>query len=80
MCVSDLSYLVTTFSTIGKGCTKLTFSVIYVYTAELFPTPVRHLAVGSSSMMSRFGGLLAPFMGDPLVSLSLASAGTKRQA
>ena len=51
----------------GKACIKLTFVVIYAYTAELFPTPVRHIAVGSSSMMSRFGGIIAPFMGEPLV-------------
>ena len=67
ICFQDLAILVTIFAALGKACIKLTFCVIYVYTAELFPTPVRHLAVGSSSMMSRFGGLLAPFMGEPMV-------------
>ena len=64
----DLAWLVTTLTMIGKAAITICFSTIYVYTAELFPTPVRHLAVGSSSMMSRIGGLVAPFMGEPLVS------------
>ena len=52
---------------LGKAAITMTFSTVYVYTAELFPTPVRHLAVGSSSMMARISGLAAPFMGEPLV-------------
>ena len=65
--LADLGYLVTIFANLGKACIKLTFCVVYVYTAELFPTAVRHLAVGSSSMMSRLGGLVAPFAGNELV-------------
>ena len=64
---SDLAWLVTTLTMTGKAAITICFSTIYVFTAELFPTPVRHLAVGSSSMMSRVGGLVAPFMGEPLV-------------
>ncbi len=46
----------------------MTFTSIYVYTAELFHTPVRHLAVGTSSTMARIGSMLAPFVGEPLAS------------
>ena len=63
----DLSWLLTTFTMIGKMGISASFIAIYIYTAELFPTPIRHLAVGSSSMMSRVSGLIAPFMGEPLV-------------
>ena len=68
MFFSDLADLVTSLTMIGKAAITASFSVIYVYTAELFPTPVRHIAVGSSSMMARVGSLVAPFMGEPLVS------------
>jgi hypothetical protein len=35
-------------------------SVIYNYTAELFPTVVRNSAVGLCSMSARMGGMLTP--------------------
>ena len=67
----DLVVAVMVLVAITKACIKVTFTVGYIYTAELFPTPVRHLAVGSSSMMSRLGGILAPFVGGPLVSIAV---------
>ncbi len=57
----------TALSTLGKGAVTITFSGIYIYTAELFHTPVRHLTVGTSSMMARVSGLVTPFIGPPLV-------------
>lgn len=36
------------------------FSTAYVYTAELFPTPIRGTAVGFSSMIGRIGSTAAP--------------------
>nr|XP_012608731.1 solute carrier family 22 member 16 isoform X2 [Microcebus murinus] len=37
------------------------FGIIYLYTAELYPTIVRSLAVGSGSMVCRLASILAPF-------------------
>uniref|UniRef100_A0A8C9AY31 Solute carrier family 22 member 16 n=1 Tax=Prolemur simus TaxID=1328070 RepID=A0A8C9AY31_PROSS len=37
------------------------FGLIYLYTAELYPTVVRSLAVGSGSMVCRLASILAPF-------------------
>lgn len=38
------------------------FMIQYVYTAELFPTTMRHLALGSFSVPSRIGSIAAPFV------------------
>ena len=57
----------TTLAMLGKVAITITFTNVYVFTAELFPTPVRHLAVGSSSMMARISGLASPYMGKPMV-------------
>ncbi|KAK2177908.1 hypothetical protein NP493_572g01056 [Ridgeia piscesae] len=51
------------FSMCGKFFIASTFAVIYVYSAELFPTVVRQVGVGSSSMCARIGGLIQPQFG-----------------
>ena len=38
------------------------FGVIYMYTAELYPTVVRNGAMGTSSCIARFGGMAAPYI------------------
>lgn len=45
----------------GKLAITAAFGVIYVYTAELFPTAIRSGAVGLSSTMGRVGAMIAPF-------------------
>uniref|UniRef100_H0WPD3 Solute carrier family 22 member 16 n=1 Tax=Otolemur garnettii TaxID=30611 RepID=H0WPD3_OTOGA len=44
----------------GKFAIGAVFGLIYLYTAELYPTVVRSLAVGSGSMVCRLGSILAP--------------------
>ena len=44
----------------GKFGAAASFSIVYLYTAELYPTVVRSTAVGLCSMMARIGGIAAP--------------------
>ncbi|XP_064652869.1 organic cation transporter protein-like isoform X2 [Lineus longissimus] len=55
-----LQPLLVTFAMIGKFGISASFSIIYVYSAEVFPTVVRNVGVGSGSMHARIGGLVAP--------------------
>ncbi|KAL6440762.1 hypothetical protein ACFW04_003304 [Cataglyphis niger] len=44
----------------GKLCITIAFSTIYIYTAELFPTTLRHSLLGFCSMTGRIGSILSP--------------------
>lgn len=47
---------------VGKFGITASFAVIYVYSAELFPTVLRQTGIGVSSMFARMGGVLAPII------------------
>jgi len=46
----------------GKLCAAGNFSVVYMYTAEIYPTIIRNTAIGSCSMVRGIGGLAAPYI------------------
>ena len=48
-----------TLSLVGKFGASASFFVVYLYTAELFPTSIRNQAVGACSLVARFGGISA---------------------
>ncbi|XP_058396200.1 organic cation/carnitine transporter 2 isoform X2 [Diceros bicornis minor] len=57
----DLYYLATILVMVGKFGVTAAFSMVYVYTAELYPTVVRNMGVGVSSTASRLGSILSPY-------------------
>ena len=52
---------------VGKFLISMTFAIAYLYTAELFPTNVRNVAVGTASTFARVGSISAPYIVDLLV-------------
>ncbi|XP_067852250.1 organic cation/carnitine transporter 2-like isoform X3 [Heptranchias perlo] len=59
---SNLSVLTTVLVMVGKFGTTCAFSMVYVYTAELYPTAVRNMGVGVSSMACRLGSIISPYV------------------
>lgn len=55
-------WLSITFSMAGKFFNSASFDIVYIYSAEIFPTVVRNVGVGSSSTWARIGALVAPFI------------------
>ncbi|KAM6970924.1 solute carrier family 22 member 13b [Tautogolabrus adspersus] len=59
---NDLPVVVTVVAVLGKFAATASFSVVYVYTAELYPTTLRQNGVGLNSMFARVAGILAPLI------------------
>ncbi|CAH1251989.1 SLC22A5 [Branchiostoma lanceolatum] len=57
-----LGWMTTTLAMTGKFMITATFSIIYIFSAEIFPTVVRQIGIGMSSMSARVGGMVAPFV------------------
>jgi len=55
----SLQILQVVLSLVGKFGASAAFFVVYLYTAELFPTSIRNQAVGTCSLVARFGGISA---------------------
>ncbi|GFT66861.1 organic cation transporter protein [Trichonephila clavipes] len=61
---ADMAWLSTTLGLVGKFFVSGSFRLLYLYTAEIFPTEVRNVTLGSCSMCARIGSILAPFIRD----------------
>lgn len=55
-----MPWLTVSFFLIGKFAITVSFTVLYIYTSELFPTNLRQSLLGICSMFGRFGSMLAP--------------------
>ncbi|KRT83419.1 membrane transporter, partial [Oryctes borbonicus] len=45
---------------LGKFFATISYTVLYLYTTEMFPTNVRHSLLATCSMFGRFGSMVAP--------------------
>uniref|UniRef100_A0A8C3HHV8 SVOP like n=1 Tax=Chrysemys picta bellii TaxID=8478 RepID=A0A8C3HHV8_CHRPI len=50
------------------------FNTIYIYTAEVYPTTIRALGMGTSGSLCRIGAMVAPFIAQVLMSASFLGA------
>ncbi|CAJ1063491.1 solute carrier family 22 member 4-like isoform X1 [Xyrichtys novacula] len=54
-------FVAITLEMMGKFAVTTAFAIVYAYTAELYPTVLRNTAVGTCSMASRIGSIIAPY-------------------
>ncbi|CAL8399272.1 unnamed protein product [Arctogadus glacialis] len=59
---NDFIVATTVVASLGKFGSNAAYSVIYVYTAEIYPTTVRQSGLGINSMCGRIGAILAPLI------------------
>lgn len=58
----EWNWLIIVLAMIGKLAITASYGTVYIFSAEQFPTVVRNVGLGASSMMARIGGILAPFI------------------
>ncbi|XP_028659839.2 solute carrier family 22 member 6-A-like isoform X1 [Erpetoichthys calabaricus] len=58
----ELQALRTTFAVLGKGLLGASFTCVYLYTLELYPTVIRQTGMGFGSTMARVGSMTAPIV------------------
>uniref|UniRef100_A0A8C9RD68 Solute carrier family 22 member 6 n=1 Tax=Scleropages formosus TaxID=113540 RepID=A0A8C9RD68_SCLFO len=60
--VPNMGVFRTVVAVLGKGLAEASFTTIYLYTAELYPTVVRQNGLGYVSCMGRLGVSMAPLV------------------
>ncbi|XP_051880914.1 solute carrier family 22 member 7-like [Pristis pectinata] len=58
----DVPVLLLLVGIIAKGSAEAAFTTAFLYTAELFPTPIRQSGLGYTSLMGRVGASLTPLV------------------
>uniref|UniRef100_A0A452UGH0 Solute carrier family 22 member 8 n=1 Tax=Ursus maritimus TaxID=29073 RepID=A0A452UGH0_URSMA len=58
----DLPTLRTVLAVFGKGCLSGSFSCLFLYVTELYPTVIRQTGMGISNMWTRVGSMMAPLV------------------
>merc|ERR1719510_1295774 len=63
---SDNEWLIVVFNILGRASSIGTLAICYIYSAEIFPTVVRNVGIGSSSVWARISPMIAPYIADNL--------------
>uniref|UniRef100_A0A8C2WZH6 Solute carrier family 22 member 6 n=1 Tax=Cyclopterus lumpus TaxID=8103 RepID=A0A8C2WZH6_CYCLU len=57
---TEMQTMRTALACLGKGFTSASFTTVYLYTGELYPTVIRQTGMGFVSTMARVGSMAAP--------------------
>nr|XP_003419684.1 solute carrier family 22 member 6 isoform X1 [Loxodonta africana] len=58
----DQTIVRTSLAVLGKGCLAASFTCIFLYTGEVYPTMMRQTGLGMGSTMARVGSIVSPLI------------------
>ncbi|XP_008835703.1 solute carrier family 22 member 8 [Nannospalax galili] len=58
----EMHLLKTALAVFGKGCLSGSFSCLFLYTSELYPTVLRQTGMGATNLWARMGSMIAPLV------------------
>lgn len=58
------AWIMTALAMIGRFCISVGFFLVYLFTAELFPTMLRASSIGFCSMLGRVGAIASAYIGE----------------
>ncbi|KAI0217507.1 Solute carrier family 22 member 21 [Lamellibrachia satsuma] len=56
----DIGWLETTLALVSRTCIMTCFTLLNIYTCEVFPTVIRNTSVGVCAFFTRLGGVVSP--------------------
>ncbi|NWS39976.1 SVOP protein, partial [Probosciger aterrimus] len=74
ICTSRSPVGMTGFLFMLRALVSANFNTIYIYTAEVYPTTMRALGMGTSGSLCRVGAMVAPFISQVLMNASFIGA------
>lgn len=54
--------MIVTLITIAKMVVTICFTIVFTYSAELFPTTIRNTVLATGSFMAKLGAVIAPYI------------------
>jgi OCT family organic cation transporter-like MFS transporter 4/5 len=60
---NDVYHILTlVLALIGRFCISVAFSILYIHSAEIFPTVLRNAGLGGASVFAGIGSMTAPYI------------------
>ena len=71
--VLEMDFMVFVLTMFGKFGFTSTYTGVFVFAAELYPTPLRNVGVGACNMLAGLGTMTSPYFGKPLVHIHVVT-------